>query len=172
MAIVLQHVLGQGFTSPGYVGYRSDSYWDIEREDGFRAGLARHGIGGTGDRVLGVDDDAGAREVIRDFLSSARPDAVLTGNDKIAAVVYGVAAELNLRVGQDVAVTGFGGGIGAGLLHPHLTTVIIPVADLAGRLVGRVLRQLDAGPDSEPGEILPASLRPAASTSARHATGP
>ena len=172
MAAVLQHVLGQGFTSPGYVGYRSDSYWDIERENGFRAGLARHGIGGTGDRVLGVDDDAGAREAIREFLSSARPDAVLTGNDKIAAVVYGVAAELNLRVGRDIAVTGFGGSIGAGLLHPHLTTVVIPVAELAGRVVGRVLRQLDNGPDSEPGEIVPASVRPAESTSVRPATGP
>jgi DNA-binding LacI/PurR family transcriptional regulator len=171
VAAVLQHVLGQGFSSPGYVGYRLDSYWDIERENGFRAGLARHGSGGTGDSVLGVDDDASAREAIREFLSSARPDAVLTGNDKIAAVVYGVAAELNLRVGQDVAVTGFGGSIGAGLLHPHLTTVVIPVAELAGRVVGRVLRQLDNGPDSEPGEIVPAALRPAESTSARHATG-
>jgi len=170
MAAVVQHVLGQGFTSPGYVGYRSGSYWDIEREDGFRAGLARHGIGDTRDRVLGVDDDAGAWAAIRGFLSSARPDAVLTGNDKIAMVVYGVAAELNLRVGEDVAVTGFGGSISAGLLHPHLTTVAIPVADLAGRVLGRVLRQLDNGPDSEPGEILPAPLRPAESTSARTET--
>jgi DNA-binding LacI/PurR family transcriptional regulator len=171
MAIVVRHVLRQGFTSPGYVGYLSDSYWDVERENGFRACLARHGIGGIGDRVLDVDDDAGAREAIRGFLSSVRPDAVLTGNDKIAAVVYGVAAELNLRVGQDVAVTGFGGIISAGLLHPQLTTVVPPVADLAGRVVGRVLRQLDNGPDSEPGEIVPASLRPAESTSARHAPG-
>jgi DNA-binding LacI/PurR family transcriptional regulator len=96
---------------------------------------------------------------------------VLNGNDKIAAVVYGVAAELNLRVGEDVAVTGFGGSISAGLLHPHPTTVVIPVADLAGRVVGRVLRQLDNGPDGEPGEIVPASLHPAESTRARHATG-
>lgn len=169
MVTVVEHVLDQGYTSPGYVGYRSDSYWDIERENGFRAGLARHGIAGIGDRVLAVDedDDAGTREAIRGVLSSARPDAVLTGSDKIAAAVYGVAAELNLRVGQDLAVTGFDGSISAGLLHPHLTTVVIPVADLARRVVGRVLRQLDNGPDHEPGEIVEAPLRPAGSTAGR-----
>ena len=170
MATVVQHVLEQGFTSPGYVGYRSDSYWNIERENGFRAGLARHGIAGIGDRVFGVDEDddaAGAREAIRGFLLSARPDAVLTGSDKIAATVYGVVAEMNLRVGRDIAVTGFDGSISAGLLHPHLTTVVIPVADLARRIVSRVLRQLDNGPDNEPGEIVEAPLRPAASTAAR-----
>lgn len=172
MVAVVQHVLGQGFTSPGYVGYRSDSYWNVERENGFRAELDRYGISDIGTRVLGVDDDASAREEIRSFIASARPDAVITGNDKIAAVVYGVAAELGLRVGEDLAVTGFDGSISAGLLHPHLTTVVIPVADLAHRVVGRALRQLDAGPDAGPGEVIPAPLRPAASTAARPVTRP
>jgi DNA-binding LacI/PurR family transcriptional regulator len=169
VAAVVAHVLGQGFANPGYVGYRSGTYPDIERENGFRTGLARHGITGTG--LLQVDDSPGARARIRRFLSSARPDAVVTGSDEIAAVVYGVAAELNLRVGRDLAVTGFGGSIGAGLLYPRLTTVVIPVADLAERIVGRVLRQLEHGPDTEPGEIVPASLRPAASTPPRPAAG-
>jgi len=167
VAAVVAHVLERGFANPGYVGYRSDSYWDAEREDGFRAGLARHGITGTGAGLLRVDEGAGARDRIRCFLSSARPGAVVTGSDTIAAAVYGVAAELNLRVGRDLAVTGFDGSVGAGLLYPRLTTVVIPVADLAQRIVVRVLRQLDHGPDGQPGEIVPAPLRAAESTSAR-----
>jgi len=171
VAAVVAHVLAQGCANPGYVGYRSGSHFDTERENGFRTGLARHGITGTGAGLLQVDDGAGAPDRIRHFLSSARPDAVVTGSDKIAAVVYGVAAELDLRVGRDLAVTGFGGGIAAGLLHPRLTTVVIPVADLARRVVGRALRQLDHGPDAGPGEIVPAPLRPAASTPARPGAG-
>jgi DNA-binding LacI/PurR family transcriptional regulator len=166
-AAAVHHVLGQGYTRPGYVGYASDSYWDIAREAGFRAGLASHGIPGDGAGVLQVDDDTTAAARIRSFISSARPDAVLTGSDKIAAIVYDVAAELNLRVGRDLAVTGFDGSIRAELLHPRLTTVAIPVDDIARHVVGRVLRQLDQGADSRPGEIVPAPLRLAGSTSPR-----
>jgi DNA-binding LacI/PurR family transcriptional regulator len=163
-AAAVHHVLGQGYTRLGYIGYASASYWDIAREAGFRAGLASHGIPGDGAALLQVDDDAAAPAQIRSFISSVRPDAVLTGSDKIAATVYDVAAELNLRVGRDLAVTGFDGSIRAELLHPRLTTVAIPVDDIARHVVGRALRQIDHGPDSEPGEIIPTHLRPEAST--------
>ena len=166
-ASAVHHVLGQGYTRPGYVGYTSDSYWDLAREAGFRAGLASHGIPGDGAGLLQVDDGPAASARIRSFISSAQPDAVVTGSDKIAQIVYDVAAELNLRIGRDLAVTGFDGSIRAELLHPRLTTVAIPVDDIARHIVGRVLRQLDQGPDSEPGEIVPAPLRPAGSTSPR-----
>ena len=171
-AAAVHHVLGRGYTRPGYVGYASDSYWDIAREAGFRAGLASHGIPGEGAGLLQVDDDASAAHRIRSFISSARPDAVLTGSDKIAQTVYDVATELNLHIGRDLAVTGFDGSMRAELLHPRLTTVAIPVDDIAQRVVGRVLRQLDQGPDSGPGEIVPTPLRPAGSTSPRHESEP
>jgi DNA-binding LacI/PurR family transcriptional regulator len=169
VAAAVRHVLGQGFTRPGYVGYAPRTYWDAEREDGFRAGLdvAGGGAGGAGAGVLHIDDDASAPARIRSFIASARPDAVVTGSDKIAAMVYNVAAELNLRVGPDLAVTGFDGSMRAELLHPQLTTVAIPVDDIAERVIARVLRQLDQGPDSEPGEIVPTPLRVAGSTSRR-----
>ena len=143
---------------------RPETYWDADREAGFRAGLASRGIPGDGAGLLRVDDDASARAKIRSFLSSARPDAVLTGSDKIATIVYGVAAELNLRIGRDLAVVGFDGSVGAGLLHPPLTSVVIPVDDIARRVVGRALRQIENGPDTEPGEIVPTWLREGEST--------
>jgi DNA-binding LacI/PurR family transcriptional regulator len=170
-AAAVHHVLSRGYTRPGYVGYASDSYWDIAREAGFRAGLASHGIPGDGAGLLQVGDDTTAAAQIRSFISSARPDAVLTGSDKIAATVYNAAAELNLRIGRDLAVTGFDGSMRADMLHPQLTTVAIPVDDIARHVVGRVLRQLDRGADSEPGEIVPAPLRTAASTSPRPESG-
>ena len=38
-----------------------------------------------------------------------RPDAIVTGSDRLAAMIYGVAAELRLRIGRDLGVTGFDG---------------------------------------------------------------
>ena len=164
-AQAVRHVLDLGFARPGYIGYTSDNYWDAQREAGFRDGLASRGISGDGAGVLRVDDDASARGAIRSFLESARPDAVLTGTDKIAIIVYGIAADLNLRVGRDLAVVGFDGSVGAELLHPTLTSVVIPVEDIARRVIDRALRQLETGPDTEPGEIIPAWLRTGGSTS-------
>ena len=40
----------------------------------------------------------------------------------------------------------------------------MPVEDIAGRVVARVLRQIEAGPDTEPGEIVATWLREGEST--------
>ena len=158
-AEAVQHVIERGYTRPAYIGYPAETYWDADREAGFRVGLARCGVPGDGAGVIQVSDDTSARDEIRSFLALARPDAVLTGSDKIAVIVYGIAAELNLRAGRDLAVLGFDGSVGAGLLHPSLTSVVMPVEDIAQRVVSRVLRQIEDGQDTEPGEIVATWLR-------------
>jgi DNA-binding LacI/PurR family transcriptional regulator len=73
-----------------------------------------------------------------------------------------------VRLGQECrhidSVMGFDGGVGAGLLHPSLTSVVIPVEDTARRVVGQVLRQIEDGQDTEPGEIVATWLREGEST--------
>ena len=88
----------------------------------------------------------------------------MSGSDRLAGVIYSVAAELRLRIGRDLAVTGFDGSAAAALMHPRLTTVAIPVDDIAGRVVDRALRQVDHGPDQQPGEVVRARLRLGEST--------
>jgi DNA-binding LacI/PurR family transcriptional regulator len=166
-AEAVRHVAERGYTRPAYIGYASRTYWDAEREAGFLAGLARCGIPGDGAGLLRVQHDASARAEILSFLSSARPDAVLTGSDMIAIIVYGAAAELGLRVGRDLAVVGFDGTAGTALLHPQLTSVVIPVDEIAGRVVGRALRQIERGHDDDPGETVATWLREGASAPPR-----
>jgi DNA-binding LacI/PurR family transcriptional regulator len=163
-AQAVRHVIERGYTRPAYIGYATETYWDADREAGFRAGLARCGVPGDGAGLIRVSEDTSAWAEIRSFLASARPDAVLTGSDKIAVIVYSIAAELNLRIGRDLAVVGFDGSVGAALLHPLLTSVVIPVDDIARRLVGRTLQQIEKGQDTEPGEIVPTWLREGEST--------
>jgi DNA-binding LacI/PurR family transcriptional regulator len=166
-AAAVEHVLARGFRRIAFVGYRWGNHWDLERASGFRAGLARHAISADQADLLLVDD-ASARRKIRSLLSSSRPDlrpdAIVTSSDRLAAVVYSVAAELRLRIGQDLAVTGFDGTAAAGLMHPRLTSVAIPVDDVARRVVARALRQIDHGPDQDPGEVVPVKLKVGEST--------
>ena len=60
---------------------------------------------------------------------------MLTGSDKIATIVYSAAAELNLTVGRDLAVVGFDGNASGDLLHPPLTSIVIPFEDIARRVI-------------------------------------
>jgi len=167
VAAAVGHLLARGFRRIAFVGYQTLSYWDADRVAGFRDGLAAGGHSADQASLLLVDD-TNARTKIRSLLSAGRPelrpDAVVTSSDRLAGVVYSVAAELRLRIGQDLGVTGFDGSAAAALMNPRLTTVAIPVDDIARRLVARALRQLDHGPDQEPGELVPATLRLGEST--------
>jgi DNA-binding LacI/PurR family transcriptional regulator len=166
----VRHVAERGYTHPAFIGYASGASWDDEREAGFRAGLARCGMTGDGAGLLRVDEHASIRAEIRSFIAAARPDAVLTGSDKIAVVVYSVAAELNLAVGRDLAVVGFDGSVGGSILHPSLSSVVIPVEDISRRIVDRAVRQMENGPDGDPGVIVPTWVRAGDSTPARDAS--
>jgi len=171
----VEHVLARGFGQLAFVGYGSGNQWDHERVTGFLAGLARHGLPDEEADVLLVDE-ASARRKIRSLLTGAprggryrarprvRPDAIVTGSDWLAAMIYGVAAELRLRIGRDLGVTGFDGSLAAGLLQPRLTSVTMPVEDIARRVIARALRQIDHGPDDWPGEVVPTTLRLGEST--------
>jgi DNA-binding LacI/PurR family transcriptional regulator len=163
----VEHVLARGFTRIAFLGYRSPNHWDTERAVGFTDGLAARGISADQADMLLVDD-ATARRKIRSLLTVSRldlrPDAIVTGSDRLAGVVYNVAAELRLRIGQDLAVTGFDGSAAAAMMHPRLTSVAIPIDDIARRVVARALKQFDHGPDHDPGEVVPARLRLGEST--------
>ena len=167
----VEHVLARGFDRIAFLGYRSANHWDAERAAGFKAGLAACGIPADQADMVFVDD-ASARRKVRSLLSPGRSgvrlDAIVTSSDRLAAVVYSVAAELRLRIGQDLAVTGFDGSVAAGMMHPRLTSVAIPVDDIARRVVARALRQVDHGPDQQPGEVVPAHLRLGESTGSEH----
>jgi LacI family transcriptional regulator len=165
VAAAVEHVLARGFRRVAFLGYRSVDHWDMERMAGFRAGLASHGISAGTELLV---DDPSARRKIRSLLNASqpnlRPDAIVTGSDRLAGMVYSVAAELRLRVGRDLAVTGFDGSAAAALMHPRLTTVTVPIDDIARRVVARALKQLDHGPDHDPGEVVPTTLRLGEST--------
>jgi hypothetical protein len=51
--------------------------------------------------------------------------------------VYAAAAQLGMRIGTDLAVTGFHGSVVGMLLTPALTTIAIPIVPIAERLTAR-----------------------------------
>lgn len=110
-----------------------------------------------------LDYDCGYEAAIRLLMRIDRPTAIFASSDQQAIGALGAAADMDLKVPDDVSITGFDGIGLACLVTPRLTTVAQPVADIAETAVRTVLRprREDAGVESH---RLPMSLQPASST--------
>jgi DNA-binding LacI/PurR family transcriptional regulator len=62
-----------------------------------------------------------------------------------------------LRIGPDLAVTGFDGSAISRILAPALTTAAIPLAEIAIRLIDRVIDEV-AGTPRDGGDVLDAAF--------------
>ena len=121
--------------------------------------IAEHGLELPAWAVLREGDYA----VLADHLDAVlrrpdRPDAIIGGSDVLALLVASRIREAGLRVGVDVGVTGFDGGMQGWLVDETLTTVRIPASRVAELLVARLMALLDGGPPPEHGLVLPTEL--------------
>jgi DNA-binding LacI/PurR family transcriptional regulator len=153
---VTARVLTRGHTSVAYLGYTPQGEWDLEREVGYRAAMTAAGLPVTVIRtgMSTADVDAAVTALVR---SADRPTAVIAGSDVLAAACYTAASRAGLRIGVDLAITGFDGSAVARILTPALTTVAMPLAEVADRLVDRIISEV-AGVRDERGEVLETTL--------------
>ncbi|CAM3364029.1 LacI family DNA-binding transcriptional regulator [Kibdelosporangium persicum] len=158
MRAVVDMLVAEDHQRFAYLGADGDQYWKLERLNGFTRRLAEHGLRLPKTSVF-RGPDQGVRRRARQLLTSRKPPtAIVTGSDAVAAVVVNVAHSLGLRVGVDVAVTGFDGGAVGLTTEPTLTSARIPVERISRELIGRCLRQVEHGRDDEPGLLLPTEL--------------
>ncbi|MFE5774591.1 LacI family DNA-binding transcriptional regulator [Brachybacterium sp. NPDC056505] len=148
------------------------------RTGGFLAGLAEAGL----EAELSVEatlDRQGGHELARRVAEhlqkggardSAAPLCVFAPADVMALGAIGELRRQGLRVPQDVAVAGFG-GVPAGLdASPTLSTLALPLEQIADTAVGWVLGEAEEGPETEqtvwtaPGET---ALRESTATASR-----
>ncbi|MEV1119504.1 substrate-binding domain-containing protein [Actinosynnema sp. NPDC049800] len=155
---IVDLLVAEGHERLAYLGLAGDEYWKAERLEGFTAGVAGHGLRVPKASVY-LGTDAGIRARARRLLTGKNPpSAIVTGSDSVGAVVVNVAHSLGLRVGSDVAVTGFDGGAVGLATEPTLTSARIPVERISRELVARCLRQVEGGPDDDAGLLVPTEV--------------
>lgn len=143
----VDHVVAQGCRDVAYVGYSAPAHWNVDRRRGVREGLAAHGIPLPRHRVLTGASLASIRRRLPDFLTAhGRPDAVVTSSDPIAVSMVGIAGALGIRVGVDMAVTGFDDSPLATMVSPEITSIAIPLDPIAERLLSLLEAALDGTP--------------------------
>jgi LacI family transcriptional regulator len=105
---------------------------------------------------------ATARRVLRE---RDRPTALFCFSDSIAYGAYAAAAELGLRIPQDVSVAGYDDHPVSGLLSPGLTTVGWEIGSIMRSAVRMVVAAIEGKPRRQR-VTRPPVLRSRASTSA------
>ena len=105
-----------------------------------------------------------ASEIIRKMIRSRAkmPEAIICANDAMAVAVCDTLRENNIRVPEDVIVTGFDGAPAAYMARPRLTTCSDSPRSLAEKTVDLVLR-IQAG--EKPPYIIRHSFQPVYSES-------
>lgn len=142
---VARHLAETGHKRIAYIAGNEEASTNLERERGFRDGLAERGMR-IWARGVGNYDFEQARMATRELFGAGRerPDAVFVASDHMAfAVMDTLRGELGLRVPEDVSVAGFDNVPQADWGSYSLTTVEQPVAPMVEatvELLGKFLR--------------------------------
>jgi DNA-binding LacI/PurR family transcriptional regulator len=155
---MVDYLVAKGHENIAYVGPRRARYWFSERLAGFQARLAHHGLSIPPDWTVRTEEGQVETDVLRLLHARHRPSAVVTATDIMAAEAIRAVRSAGLRVGADVAVTGFDGGLLQWLTDPALTTVRVPLERVATALIERCLREIEGGSSGEPGVYLPTEI--------------
>jgi LacI family transcriptional regulator len=141
-----QYVLAQGHRSLAVVGGPRGLWTSEQRLAGFREAFAGANIVPDSVPVLAGDytEDAGRRAAddICARARAARPTAVLCANDLMAIGFIRRCLELNIRIPEEVSVTGFDDIPEARLLSPQLTTVRQPGRAMGSAAATLLLRRI------------------------------
>ena len=142
-----------------FIAGQEDSSTSRDREAGFIAGLAEHGLA-IAARAVGGYTPAGATAAARTlFAGTPRPDAVFVANDHMAFPVIDVLRrDFNLTAPADVSIIGYDDVPEAGWGAYALTTIAQPAAEMVAATVEILLDQVEKRVVARRAAILPARL--------------
>ena len=170
--LATEHLLQLGHRRIAYVAAPDDRSDSLERLAGYHEALARAGIDpdpallvrGTG-RARGGEQSLPVLQALPD-----PPTAVFCYNDMTAIGLIHAAHAAGLSLPQDLAIVGFDDIVFAPYVHPALTTVAQPVAELgkgAMEMVLSLLPDSNADLDASTDRTLSGSLVVRASSGAK-----
>ncbi len=149
MRAATEHLIELGHRRIAYLGDRNGYQSDAARRAGYKAALARAGIGFAPELAVEGDGRPDAEmEAVHALLRlNTPPTAVCCYNDMTALGAMRAIRARGLRVPQDVSVTGFDDLFFAAYLAPALTTVRQPMRQM-GQMAMENLFKLMSGQDS------------------------
>ena len=139
-------LLAAGHRRLGFINNVDDIPASAGRLEGFRTRAAEAGVLPADVTVVTAETTpAGGYAAATELLTSERrPTAIFCFNDRLAMGAYRAAAELGLRVPEDVSVVGFDNQeYVADGLYPGLTTIELPHFDMGVWATENLFDQID-----------------------------
>jgi LacI family transcriptional regulator len=155
-----EHLLALGHRRIAFLAGRPDLESARRREAGYRAALEAAGVAFDPDLVLvGGFTDVSAAAPARELLTrTPRPTAIFAANDQSAIQTMRTAAELGIRVPDDVSVAGFDNTPDSALTSPPLTTVDQSIQALGREAVRLLLELIDDPGRNDPDDPIHITL--------------
>lgn len=175
----VQTLIDAGHTRIGMLNNTDDVPATHSRLSAFKDALADAGLPFDDDLVQSeLSEVSGGYEAALRLLSlEGRPTAVFCYNDRMAMGAYRAAAELDLRIPQDVSIVGFDNQqLIAENLHPALTTVALPHYEMGAWATETLIDAIEGKTDLERlvgrPTVLPCPLARRDSVAAPPSSGP
>ena len=147
--VATQHLLQLGHRRIAYVGMQEDRSTGAERLAGYlkahdRAGLRKD----PALRRLGASDPDFARAAVSDLLNlSEPPTALLLGSNALTVGALRALRDAGLEMPRDLSLIGFGDPSWYALWSPGITTVGLPLMEMAEAASSALMRQMNAAVD-------------------------
>lgn len=141
---VVKYLVGLGHRRIAHIVGAPGNVDAAERLRGFRAATKAAGL--QREECPEIDGNfteaAGYRAGEQLLRLSPRPTAVFAANDAMALGVMGALRERKLRVPEDISVVGFDDIPVARYVHPTLTSVHVPIAEMGDRAATMMITTL------------------------------
>jgi LacI family transcriptional regulator len=165
--LATEHLIGLGHEGVAMISGPATLRTSREREAGYAVAMNKAGLK---PRIVAADfTPAGGALSMAVLLRDPSMTAVFVATDSMA---LGALAELRrrgTRVPEDISVAGFDDIPGLEFIHPNLTTVRVPMAELGAAGVARLLQELDGAPNGTRVRLHPVELVVRESTGPRRA---
>lgn len=158
MRAAAEHLLQRGHRRVGLLTWPAGSQTGQERESGYRDALQGAGIAIEPAWIVRGENsarrgNAGMQQLLA-LPAHRRPTAVMCVSDLIAIGAIQATHDAGLRVGNDVAITGFDDVPTAQYMYPSLTSVAQPIAEAGEQVVDLLLRLIEEKPIDQKGILL------------------
>jgi DNA-binding LacI/PurR family transcriptional regulator len=140
---VMEHLHLLGHREIMFIGPKEDTSFKTQRLAAYRQCLQRKEL--KDDLVWCAENDplCGYRAVKSAFFSDIRPSAIFAHNDIMALGVYRALNEVGSKIPDDVSIVGYDDLDACQLVFPPLTSVGVPLRELAHIAVDLLMRRIE-----------------------------
>lgn len=145
--LAAQHLMGNGYTSFGYVGMRQAHQMKDMRLKGFAGAIKASGYELDEERIVQLEgeEEADIQRLYAFFSTAAEPVGIFCYHDLLAVSCMKACHALGMRIPQDVGVIGCDDLPIASTTQPGLTTVHYPYGRMAEMSAQILIAELEDG---------------------------